>query len=105
MHMPIFGHTFFGHKSAIFSRIQETIIYRLVLINPSYEANISFLIFWATFGGKMGVASVHHAHPLWSGASKPDQKVGPLGGPFGSTAILKSCFRNFQAHLTRESHH
>ena len=30
------------------------------------------------------------------GNSKPDQKVGSLGGPFGSTSISKSCLRNFQ---------
>ena len=38
---------------------QETIIYRLVMRNPSYDANFSFLIFFlcATFGGKMDVAA------------------------------------------------
>ena len=38
--------------------------------NPRYDAYFSVLIFWAT-GGIM------------------DQKVGPLGGTFGSTAISK----------------
>ena len=28
----------------------------------------------------------------WFSASKPEQKVGPLGGPFGPTTISKSCF-------------
>ena len=37
----------------------------------------------------------HHTRPLWSGASKPDQKVVPLGGRFGSTAIPKLCFEIF----------
>ena len=32
----------------------------------------------------------HHSRPKWSGASKPNQKVGPLGGPFGPTIISKS---------------
>ena len=35
-------------------------------------------------------------------ASKPDQKGDPLGGPFGSTAISKSCFRNFQGRSSNE---
>ena len=55
------------HKSAIFGPIgpkifmktQETISYRLVMRNLSYDAYIWFLIFWATFGGKMGVATTH----------------------------------------------
>ena len=33
------------------------IIYRLAIKNPSYDAYFPFLIFWATFGGKMGVAT------------------------------------------------
>ena len=44
--MPIFGHTFFGHNSAIFGpiglkigmRTQETVIYRLVVKFFSYDA-------------------------------------------------------------------
>ena len=62
VHMPIFGHTFFGHYSAIsgpiglkyFMGVQDTIIYRLVMrIEKSklYNAYFSVLIFWATFGG------------------------------------------------------
>ena len=37
--------------------IQEFIIHRLVMKNPSYDAYFSFLIFWVTFSGKMGVAT------------------------------------------------
>ena len=37
-YMPIFGHTYFGYNSAIFMEAQETIIYRLVMRNPSYKA-------------------------------------------------------------------
>ena len=52
--MLIFGHTFFGHNSAILRSwglkflmgAQETIIYRLVVRNPSYYAYFWFL---ATF--------------------------------------------------------
>ena len=29
-------------------------------------------------------------------ASRPDQKVGPLGGPFGSTVISKTYFQDFR---------
>ena len=36
---------------------RETIVYRLVMGNPSYDAYVSFLFFRATFGGKMGVAT------------------------------------------------
>ena len=41
-----------------FMGAQETFISRLVLRNPSYDAYFSFLIFWATFGGKMDVATM-----------------------------------------------
>ena len=42
----------------IFLGTQDTIIYRLVARNPSYDANFSFFkIFRATFGGKMCVAT------------------------------------------------
>ena len=60
-HMPIFGHTFLAIfwliELANFMGYQETIIDRLVVRNTSYDAYFSVLIFWATFGGKMGVAT------------------------------------------------
>ena len=40
------------------------------------------------FGGKMGAKG--------PGTSGLNQKVGPVGGPFGSTVISKICFRNFR---------
>ena len=59
--MPIFGHVrILANRVKIFyvsSGFQETIIYWLVLRNPGYVAYFSFLIFWATFGRKMGVAT------------------------------------------------
>ena len=72
----IYGHTFFGHNLAIFCPIglkiilvsQKIIIYRLVMRNHD-------------FGAK------------GSGASSSDQKVCLLGGPFGSSAISKTCFQ------------
>ena len=59
--MTIFGYTFFGHNSAIFWPIglkfcietPETIINRLVAINPSCDAYFLFSFFWAIFGGKI----------------------------------------------------
>ena len=72
---------------------QETIIYRLVMRSPSYDTYFSFLIFWATFGGKMNVATTRAPNGLGFQAR---QKVGPLSGPFGPTTISKSYFRNFQ---------
>ena len=72
---------------------QETIIYRLVVRNTSFDAYFSDLIFFGHFWLENGRG--HHARPKWSKASKPDQKVGPMGGPFGPTAIPKSCFLCF----------
>ena len=31
----------------------------------------------------------YHSRPYLSGASKPDQKVGPLGGPFGPNHVFE----------------
>ena len=47
---------------------QKTIIYRLMMQNHRYNTFAGFE-FWATFGGKMGVAT------------KLNQKVVPLRGP------------------------
>ena len=33
------------------------------MTNLSYDAYFSVLIFWATFGGKMGVATTHAPNP------------------------------------------
>ena len=52
---------------------QEAIIYRLVMINPSYDAYLSLLIFWATFGGKMGVATTRAPYSL--GPPNPMKKL------------------------------
>ena len=55
------------------------------------ELQVTMLIFQFDFLGHFWRENGrgHHARPLWSGASKRDQKVGPLGGRFGSTAISK----------------
>ena len=64
--------------------------------NLSYDAYFLVLIFWATFGGKMGVSQLNQSQQkvgTLGGASgslmvnensKPNQKVGTLGGAFGS---------------------
>ena len=62
--MPIYGHTFFGHNSAIFWLIklkfrmvtQETIIYRLTMRNKGYGHIFDIWIFGPLFGPKKGVA-------------------------------------------------
>ena len=67
-------------------RVQETIIYRLLMRNLSFDAYFLFLIFWATFGGKIGVATTRAPNGM---------------GPPNPTAISKSCFRNFQVELCK----
>ena len=101
-HTSIFGHTYFGHKSAIFGAIglkillgtQETIIYRLVMRNLNYDL-FFVLDFWATNGGKIGVAITRAPNGL--GRPNSTKKIGPLGELFGLAHISKTCFRNFQA--------
>ena len=56
----IYGQTFFGHNSALFLR------------NP-------------IFSGGNGLG--RHIGAKGSGISRPDQKDGPMGGPFGSTPV------------------
>ena len=48
----------------IFTETQEIIIYWSVMRNPSCDAYFSFLFFWATFGGKMGLANTHAPNGL-----------------------------------------
>ena len=43
---------------------QETIIYRLLLTNSSYDAYFSFFIFWTAFAEKMGVATTRAPNGL-----------------------------------------
>ena len=37
-----------------------------------------------------------HSGAKGSGVSRPDQKVGPLGGLFASAVISKTCFTNLE---------
>ena len=69
---------------------QETIIYRLVVRNNVFDAFLKEIFFWReNWRGRHGGAK-------GSGTSRPDQKVGPVDGPFGSTVISKTCFQNFR---------
>ena len=63
----------------------------------------SYLIFWATFGGKMYVATTdqNDRPPTKTFVHQPkrsstNQNVRPLGRPFGATTISNSFFRIFQ---------
>ena len=38
----------------------------------------------------------HHARALWVGTSEPDQKVGPLGGPFDQPQSQNHVFEIFR---------
>ena len=63
---------FFGHNSAIFWAhwaeicvgAQENIIDRMVMKNPGHGDYFPILIFWATFGMKMGMATTHTPNGL-----------------------------------------
>ena len=68
---------------------QETIIYRLVVRNPGYDGYFSVLIFLATFGGKMGVATTR-ALMVWG------LQIRPKSWPTGWTLDLlgQPLFRN-----------
>ena len=103
-HAHIWVHTFFGHNSAIFRPIDSKFLREiriLLSIDWWWEIQFMMLIFQSLFMGHFWRENGcgHHACPLWFKASKPDQKVGPLDGPFGSTAISKLCCRNFQCWL------
>ena len=43
--------------------------------NPSYDAYFWFLIFWATFAGKVGVATTRTSSPNVLGPPDPTKKL------------------------------
>ena len=97
--MPIFGHTFFGHHSAIFGIIELNFLWGLRGLLSSIRGEKSKLLclfftfyFLATFGGKWAWPSCAPLS-IWG---QPGQIVVPLVGPFWPTTISKSCFWNFQ---------
>ena len=71
---------------------QETIIYRLVVRNPSYDAYFSFLNFRATLGGKMGVVTTRTPNGL--GSPNPAKKFSHCTG--WTFWANHSLFLNFQ---------
>ena len=70
--IPYKGIRVLANRAEFFMGTQETIIYRLVLTNSGFVPDLPFSIFWAL---------------QKSVASKPEQKVDPLDGPFGSPAF------------------
>ena len=72
---------------------QQTIIYLLLVRNPRYNAYFSFLIFWVTFGGEMGVATT--PAPIGPGSSNPAKKLA-TGRNFWANHYLEIIFRNIQ---------
>ena len=57
--MPIFGHSFFGHNSAIFEPINLKFFWLARRLSLSIDkCGLFFIVdFWASFGRKMGVAT------------------------------------------------
>ena len=66
---------------------QDTVIYRLVVRNLSYDAYFSVLNFWATFGGKMGMRASYGLGP-----PNPTKK---LAWSFWVNRYLKIMFSKF----------
>ena len=77
--MLIFGHPFFG----------------LSIEKSKLSSIFSYFDFWGHFSRENGRG--HQEGPECYGASKPNQKAGQVGGPFGSTAFLKTCYQIFMA--------
>ena len=56
---------------------QETIIYRLLVLNQRYSTKVPISIFGALFGGKMGVAAM--PAPKGLGPQNPTKKLALVG--------------------------
>ena len=61
------------------------------MLNPSYEANFSFFMFWATFGVKMGVATMRAHNGL--GPPNPTKKLAHSVDPLGQLVSRNHAFR------------
>ena len=93
----IYGHTFFGHNSAIFKLIwlkfflgtQGTIIYRLVVKNHDFDAFLKKSI----FSNKMGVAAM--LAPTGLGLQDPTKKLAHQVKLLGQSLSQKNVFQNF----------
>ena len=82
---------------------QDTIIYRLVMRNPNHDDYFSVLIFWATFGGKMCVATTRAPNGLWP--PNPTKKLAHWADLLGQPLSRKHVFEIFKGeppHLTSE---
>ena len=75
----------------IFVGTQDTVIYWFVKKNASYHAYFQILIFAPFLAGTWATGMVTTL------ASRHNQKVGQMSGPFGSTVISTTCFHNSQA--------
>ena len=91
-HAHIWAYVFLAE---IFRWCSGTIIYWLPIGFEKSKLASAILIFFGPLLVKNRRG--HHASPWCSGSSKLNQKVGPLGGLFGSTVILNSCFQKIQA--------
>ena len=82
------------NRAEIFMGTRKTIIYRLVSTNYG----LGFIYHFRFLDPKKGRGSTLGPQNwgLKTGASKPDQKVDPLGGLFRSPVISKSCFQLFR---------
>ena len=97
---PMFGHTFFGHNSAIsgliglkiFKGVQETIIYWLVMRNLSYSAYFSFLIFGPLLVKKWAWPP---RTPLFVWSLRTQPKSWPTGLTFWANRYLEIMFSKF----------
>ena len=93
-----YGHTFFGHNSAIFLSnqtdfffvTQETIIYLLVMRNHDFDA---FFGKNPIFGGKIGVAATVAQKGL--GPQDPTKNLANWVDLFGQPLTRKLVFKNF----------
>ena len=72
-----------------FCGINPHFIYRLVVRNYDFDVFMKKIIFlWKSGLGRHGGAKE-------SGASRPDQKVGPMGGPIGQPLSRRPVFKKF----------
>ena len=90
-HAHIWAYIFWLIGLKVFMGTQETIIYRLVVRNLSYDAYFSVLIFW----GKMGVATTRPHAPLIFWGLQTQSKSWPTGWTFWANRYLKIMFSKF----------
>ena len=87
--IPYMGIRILANRAEIFMVTPETIIHQLVINNSGFGLKMPFSIFWGL------KRAWPYRYPYGSGTSEPNQRVDPLGGPFGSLVILELCFKLF----------